>query len=224
METESCIYCRRTLDVGELLEKAGKYRCKDENGCLEYQNREEPVDEAAMAEYLSDLVQSSLMDARRRIAAYKDAKEDPATGIKGEDARASEASIAEFAWMRSALDVLAAQYRENHPFAFGYDETKGNEYKILWNDADNDFSFAVWVSHSPGSGYALRVAKNSGVADPDPLYAAFIYKSYPDGEKEDVVKDLAVLLMALKEDRGLLADLLGRFRTEIEARSYRRDA
>ena len=35
METNVCIYCHRALELNRLLEKAGKYRCKDENDCLE---------------------------------------------------------------------------------------------------------------------------------------------------------------------------------------------
>jgi len=43
MATETCTYCGRTLDLGELNEKEGTFSCRDEDACLDAQN---PVESA----------------------------------------------------------------------------------------------------------------------------------------------------------------------------------
>ncbi len=63
METKICIYCGRTLDLSMLSEKAGTYRCKDENDCLAYQTGEEADDSIDHPDNISDLVKASLSDA-----------------------------------------------------------------------------------------------------------------------------------------------------------------
>ena len=59
METKICIYCGRTLDLSMLSEKAGTYRCKDENDCLAYQTGDEEDDSIDHPDYISDIVKSS---------------------------------------------------------------------------------------------------------------------------------------------------------------------
>jgi hypothetical protein len=220
METRSCIYCGRTLNVNELVEKAGKYRCKDEMSCLEYQDREDPANSVENPDYISDVVKSSLGEAAQRIAAYKKTANDRTKGGIGENGRISH----EFRWMISVLDVLALQYKENHKFLFQYDETNSNEYKISFNDTDRNLVFTVKIDNTTGSRYSLSVAKEEPVAGTDPLYKEFIYKLYPDSEKEDVVKDLSVILIALEEEKELISVLLSEFRMEIESRYYHHDA
>ncbi|MBU1569229.1 MAG: hypothetical protein KKE00_01705, partial [Proteobacteria bacterium] len=179
METKICIYCRRTLDLNELLEKAGKYRCKDENKCLEYQTREDPANSIENTDYISDVVKSSLIEARQRIATYKRTKDNQTKSSMGENIEISEESIAEFTWMKSVMDVLASEYKENNKFVFQYDETKKIEYKISFNDADNNLYFVVKIDNITGSRYSLIVALKDMVANRDNLYEEFIYKSYP---------------------------------------------
>ncbi|MBU4372761.1 MAG: hypothetical protein L6300_06460 [Syntrophaceae bacterium] len=220
METNICIYCRRTLELSELLEKAGKYRCKDENKCLEYQTREDPANSVGNTDYISDLVKSSLIEARQRIATYKRTKDHQTNSSIGDNVKISEESIAEFTWMKSVVDVLASEYKENNKFVFQYDETKNNEYKISFNHADNNFYFTVKIDSITGSRYSLIVAKEDIVANKDPLYEEFIYKSFPSSEREDVIKDLSVILIAFKEETDLISALLTEFRMEIESRSY----
>jgi len=224
METKICIYCRRTLDLNELLEKAGKYRCKDENKCLEYQTREDPANSIENTDYISDVVKSSLIEARQRIATYKRTKDNQTKSSMGENIEISEESIAEFTWMKSVMDVLASEYKENNKFVFQYDETKSNEYKISFNDADNNLYFTVKIDHITGSRYSLIVALKDIVANRDNLYEEFIYKSYPSSQREDVIKDLSVILIAFKEEKDLISNLLNEFRIEIESRYYKNDA
>ena len=224
METKSCIYCGRTLNVNELVEKAGKYRCKDEMSCLEYQDREDPANSVENPDYISDVVKSSLGEAAQRIAAYKRTANDRTKSSIGENGRISQEFITEFAWMKSCLDVLASQYKENHKFLFQYDETNSNEYKISFNDADKNLVFTVKIDNTTGSRYSLSVAKEGMAADTDPLYKEFIYKSYPDSEREDVIKDLSVILIVLEEEKDLISVLLSEFRMEIESRYYHHDA
>jgi hypothetical protein len=224
METKSCIYCGRTLNMNELLEKAGKYRCKDEMSCLEYQDREDPANSVENADYISDVVKSSLGEAAQRIAAYKRTANDQTKNSAGENVRVSQESIAEFRWMKSCLDVLASQYKENHKFLFQYDETNSNEYKISFNDTDRNLYFTVKIDNTTGSRYSLSVAKEERVAGTDPLYKEFIYKLYPDSEREDVIKDLSVILIVLEGEKDLISALLNEFRMEIESRYYHNDA
>jgi hypothetical protein len=224
METNICIYCRRTLDLNELSEKAGKYRCKNENNCLEYQNREDPADSADNADYISNLIKSSMIEAAQRIAAYKKTKHDQSMSSTGDPVKISEESIAEFTWMKSAVDVLASEYKENSKFVFQYDETKGNEYMISCKDADNHLYFTVKINDIAGSGYSLIVAKKDIVAGTDHLYEEFIYKSYPGSQREDVIQDLSVVLLAFAGETDHISALLNEFRTEIESRYYDHDA
>ena len=224
METKICIYCRRTLDLNELLEKAGKYRCKDENKCLEYQTREDPANSIENTDYISDVVKSSLIEARQRIATYKRTKDNQTKSSMGENIEISEESIAEFTWMKSVMDVLASEYKENNKFVFQYDETKKIEYKISFNDADNNLYFVVKIDNITGSRYSLIVALKDTVANRDNLYEEFIYKSYPSSQREDVIKDLSVILIAFKEEKDLISNLLNEFRIEIESRYYKNDA
>jgi len=223
METNVCIYCHRTLDLNQLLEKAGKYRCKDENSCLEYQNGTDPADSADSADYISAVVKSSLSEAAQRIAAYKEIKEDRTKSGSGESGKASQESIAEFAWMKSVLDVLAAEYKDDQQWVFQYDETKGSEYKISLNDADSRLHVTVKMDGITGSSYWLTVAGENAAADADPLYQEFIYKRYPGSQREDVVKDVSVILLAFAGEKDLRTALLNEFRMEIESRCYKSD-
>ena len=224
METKTCIYCGRTLGVNELLEKGGKYRCKDENNCLEYQNGKDPGNSIEDADYISDLVKSSLSEGSERIDAYKRIKDDRIRGDQGDGAKVSEEAIAEFTWMKSVLDVLASEYKEKDRFVFQYNDNKKNEYKISFDDAENDLHFIVTIENSAGSRYTLSVAKRDVVANKDSLYEQFIYKSYPIDEKEAVIKDLSVILIAIEGEKNLISTLLNEFRMEIESRQYRGDA
>ena len=227
METKSCIYCRRTLDLNELLERAGKYRCKDENDCLGYQDREDSADSVENTDHISDVVKSCLSEAMQRIATYKRTKDNQTQSSMGDDVKISEESIAEFKWMKSVVDVLASEYKENNKFVFQYDETKNNEYKISVDDADNNLYFTVRTdntANTAGSIYSLIVAKEDIAANTGNLYKEFIYKSYPNSRREDVIKDLSVILLAFKEEKDHISDLLNEFRMEIESRSYNNDA
>ena len=223
METKICIYCGRALDVNKLIDRAGKYRCKDENDCLEYQTREDPADSMESADYFFDVVKSSLNEAAQRIATYKGAKDDRAKSAPGDPVERSEESIAEFAWMKSAVDALASEYKEHQKFVFLYDETRNNQYKILFNDPDNHHYFAVKIDHTNGSRYSFTVAGEDRVADTYPLYKEFLYKTYPSSQREDVVRDLCVILIALKEEKDVIPAVLNAFRGEIESRCYHSD-
>ena len=223
METKSCIYCGRTLDVDRLFERAGTYRCKDENNCLEYQAGEDPADSIENADYITDMVKSSLVEAAQRIAAYKAAKEDRSKSSSGDRVEISQESIDEFTWMKSAVEALALEYKENQKFVFQYDETKNNEYKISFNDADHHLYLTVKIDHRDGSRYSLIAAKEDTAENTDPLYKEFIYKSYPSSRKEDVLQDLSVILIALEREKDLISALLNEFRMEIESRYYDSD-
>jgi hypothetical protein len=224
MEANICIYCRRTLDLNELLEKTGKYRCKDENNCLEYQNREDPADSVENPDYFSDVVKSSLIEAAQRIATYKRTKDYQTKSSTGDHIKISDESIAEFAWMKSVVDVLASEYKEHSKFLFQHDDTKSNEYIISFNGEDNNLYFTVKVESIAGSRYSLIVAKEDIAAGTDHLYKEFIYKLYADSQREEVIKDLSVVLLAFDGEKDLISALLNEFRTEIESRSYHRDA
>jgi hypothetical protein len=196
--------------LNELLEKAGKHRCRNEHDCLDYQTRDDSAAAADDPDYLSHVVNASLAAAAERIAAYRTAKANG--GI-------SEESIAEFAWMKAVIDVLAAQYKEKGQFEFQYDENKG-EYVVSFIDADRSRSFKVKTGILAGSRYTLAAAKADRVADPEALYQEFIYKSYPAGRREDLVEDLSVILTALEGGGEGRSALLGEFRREIEARCH----
>jgi hypothetical protein len=223
METKSCIYCGRTLDVDRLLEKAGSYRCKDENNCLEYQAGEDPADSTDNADYISEIVKSSLAEAAQRITAYKDAKEDQAKSSMGDRVEISQESIEEFTWMKSAVEALALEYKENQKFVFQYDETKKNEYQISFNNADPPLYFTVKIVHRDGPGYTLIAAKGDMADNTDTLYKEFIYKSYPGSQREDLIQDLSVILLTLNGEKDLISAILNEFRMEIETRCYHSD-
>lgn len=218
METRSCIYCGRSVVLNELLERAGTYRCKDEDNCLAYQTREDPADAAENADYLSGLVKSSLTRAAERVAAYTRTTEDPAKGGATENPAEAAEPAAEFVWMKSAAEMLASEYSEKSNFVFRYDATTGAGYEVAWNDAARDVRFTVRIDQIEGAGYALVVASPAVSAGEEPLYREFIYKTYPSDQKEDVVKDLAVILAAFEAEAGLTSGLLRDFRAEVEAR------
>lgn len=223
METKNCIYCGRTLDVDRLLERAGTYRCKDENNCLEFQAGEDPADSVESVDYISDMVKSSLAEAAQRIAAYKGAREHRSKGGGGDQPDTAQESSDERTWMRSALEALALEYKENKKFVFQYDETKNNEYEILFNDTDQQLYITVNVDPRDGSSYSLITAKGEIADNTDPLYKEFIYKSYPGSRREDLIQDLSVILIALDGEKDLISGLLNEFRMEIESRYYHSD-
>jgi hypothetical protein len=223
METKICIYCQRTLDLNTLSEKVGKYRCKDENECLEYQTKDDPANSIENADYISNVVKSSLIAAAQRIATYKSTKDYQTKSNMGDDITISQESKAEFAWMKSVVDVMASEYKEKNKFAFHYDETKHNECKISFNDSDN-LNYTAKIENITGSRYSLIVAKGDIAADRDHLYKEFIYKSYPGSQREDLIKDLSVILIAFEEEKDLISALLNEFRIEIESRYYKNDA
>jgi len=223
METKNCIYCGRTFDVDRLLEKAGTYRCKDENDCLEYQAGEDPADSIEDADYISAVVKSSLAEATRRIAAYKDAKKDQSKSSMGDRVEISQESIDEFTWMKSAVEALALEYKENKKFVFQYHEPKDREYTISFNDPDHPLHIAVRIDPRDGSSYSLIAARGETADNTDPLYREFIYKSYPGSQREDLIQDLSVILIALDGEKELISGLLNEFRMEIETRYYHSD-
>jgi hypothetical protein len=223
MEAKVCIYCQRTVDLNKLSEKAGKYRCKDENDCLEYQTKEDPANSIENADYISDVVKSSLIAAAQRIATYNSTKDYHTKSSIVDDVKISQESKAEFVWMKSFVDVLTSEYKGKNKFAFQYDETKHNECKIFFSDADN-LNYTVKIENITGSRYSLIVAKGDIAADTDHLYKEFIYKSYPSSQREDVIKDLSVILIAFEGGKDLISALLNEFRIEIESRYYKNDA
>ena len=79
----------------------------------------------------------------------------------------------------------------------------------------------VKIDNITGSRYSLIVAKEDIAANTDHLYKEFIYKLYPSSQREDVIKDLSVILIAFKEEQDLISALLNKFRMEIESRSYK---
>lgn len=220
METKSCIYCGRTLDASLLIDKAGKYRCKDENNCLDYQTGEDPDGSIKNADYVSGVVKSALTEAAQRITAYKGRTVDRTTDGGGDLVDGTEESINEFAWMKTVVDALATEYQNNRKFVFQFAETERNEYVISFYGEDRRSCFTVKIDHGNGSKYALTVTKDDRVPEADILYREFIYKSYPSSRREDVIKDLSVLLVALQEEEVIIPSLLSEFRQEIESRYY----
>lgn len=219
METQTCIYCGRALDVNQLLVRAGQYRCKDENDCLEYQSGDDPAQAVDDADYIAGVAKSSLAEAADRIAAYQRAAADRTQGGAGDSAERSPESTDEWTWITSVLEALALEYKENAKFVFHSDETRPNAYVITFSDADAPVSFTVKVGQPDRSRIAFTVAREGGSADTDPLYNEFIYKSYPEHEKEAVIGDLSVVLAALAADKDPLSAVLGEFRREIESRA-----
>ena len=218
METKICIYCGRALDLNQVSEKGGKYRCKDENDCLEYQTKEDPADSIDNADYISAVVKSSLSEAPQRIGTYKKTRDDRAKNSRVDHAEVSGESTAEFAWMKAAVDVLASEYKENSRFAFRYDGTNGSEYEISFHDEKDNSHFVVQIGNNAGSRYALVVAKKGAAAGTEPLYEEFIYKSYPCTKREEVVRDLSLILVIFEKEKNLLPALLNELRAEIESR------
>lgn len=221
METKICIYCGRNLGLNELIEKAGKYRCKNENDCLEYQTGEDPVGSIDNADYISDIIRSSSSEAATRITGYKQAREDRGRKI---DVATEEESKAEFAWMKTVLDGLASEYRQKDRFLFRYDDAPKTDYEISFNDTANDAHFTVKIELPSGFRYSLAVAEKNRIADQNPLYGEFIFKTYPISEREDVIRDLIVILKIFEGEADLLSALLNEFRMEIESRQYPGDS
>ena len=220
METKICIYCGRTLEMNHLLEKAGKYRCKDENNCLDFQAGEDPDKSIENADYVSGVVKSALSEAAQRITAYKGRKGDRKRESGDDRTGGGEESFNEFAWMKAVVDALAMEYQNHRTFVFQYDETGKNEYLISCYDEDRRSCFTVKIYHYGGSGYALTVTKDDRIPEADILYKEFIYKSYPGSQREDVIKDVSVLLAALEEEKDMIPFLLSEFRQDIESRYY----
>lgn len=204
MATGVCIYCGRTLDSGQLLDKAGKYRCRNEQDCLDYQTREESTDPWEDPDYLSNWIKSSLGEAERRVASYRETRETP---------EASEEAKAALAWFKAAVDGLAAQFRDRVAFQ----EEKGG-YAISFHDGDRKSPFRVRIGRLDESRFALTVAKAEAPAGDEDLYGEFIYKSYPASRREEVIQDLSVLFLAFAGEAGAQSALLREFRREIEAR------
>ncbi len=209
MATGVCIYCGRTLDVQELLDKAGKFRCKNEQDCLDYQTRDDAAGNLEDPEYWPRIVKSALGDAAERLAAYGTPKDPAGTGESAEES----------GWMRAAIDALAAEYREKPRFAFRYDES-GNTFGVSFGDADRGSHFTAQIGILAGSRYALTVAGADRGGDPGDVYREFIYKTYPADRREEALQDLSVVLLVFDAEEGARPALLGEFRREIEARCY----
>lgn len=221
METKICIYCGRTLDLSMLLEKAGTYRCKDENDCLAYQTGEKADDSIDHPDYISDLVKSSLSDAAERVAVYKQAKNHQTIDRTGEDStKTAEETIAEFARLKSLIDGFASEYKERDRFKFQYEVTLQNEYRISFNDSVDNNNIVIILKNISGSRCLLTVARKLMADDTDSVFEEFIFKSYPMNRQEDIVKDLSVILLILEEEKDLLPALFNEFRMEVEARHY----
>ncbi len=222
METKICIYCGRTLDLSMLSEKAGTYRCKDENDCLAYQTGDEEDDSIDHPDYISDIVKSSLSDAAERVAVYKQMKNDQTMlDHTGEDSKTAEETIAEFARLKSLIDGFASEYMERDRFQFQYEEVFQDEYRISFSDSTNNLNFIIKIKNIPGSRCLLTIARKLMADDKDSVFEEFIFKSYPMNRQEDVVKDVSVILLILEEEKELLPALFKEFRMEVEARHYR---
>ena len=220
METKICIYCGRTFDLSMLLEKAGTYRCKDENDCLAYQTGEEADDSIDHPDYISDIVKSSLNDAAERVAVYKQAKNDQTIDHTGEDSKTAEETIPEFARLKSLIDGFASEYKEKDRFKFQYEEALQNEYRIFFSDSANNLIFIIKLKGIPGSRCLLTVAGKRIEADTDSVFEEFIFKSYPMNRQEDIFKDLSVILLILEEKKDILPALFNEFRMDVETRHF----
>ena len=205
-----------------LSEKAGTYRCKDENDCLAYQTGDEEDDSIDHPDYISDIVKSSLSDAAERVAVYKQMKNDQTMlDHTGEDSKTAEETIAEFARLKSLIDGFASEYMERDRFQFQYEEVFQDEYRISFSDSTNNLNFIIKIKNIPGSRCLLTVARKLMADDKDSVFEEFIFKSYPMNRQEDVVKDVSVILLILEEEKDLLPALFKEFRMEVEARHYR---
>jgi hypothetical protein len=212
METGVCIYCGRTLELPALLEKGGRYRCKDEDDCLDYQTRINSPDSPEEPEDMAGLIKTFLSEAAQRIAACRTA--GAPAGDAGETA---EEETAARTWMTAAFAALAAEYREKTEFQFHAGEN--GAYAISFHAADRAGSFTVGLAPLARSRYALTVAAADAAAAGEMLYGEFIYKSYPGSRREEALQDLSVLLLAFAEEEHRSA-LLRQFRMELEARCY----
>jgi len=205
-----------------LSEKAGTYRCKDENDCLAYQTGDEEDDSIDHPDYISDIVKSSLSDAAERVAVYKQMKNDQTMlDHTGEDSKTAEETIAEFARLKSLIDGFASEYKERDRFQFQYEEAFQDEYRISFSDSTNNLNFIIKIKNIPGSRCLLTVARKLMADDKDSVFEEFIFKSYSMNRQEDVVKDVSVILLILEEEKELLPALFKEFRMEVEARHYR---
>jgi hypothetical protein len=207
MATGVCIYCGRTLDVQELLDKAGKFRCKNEQDCLDYQIGDDAAGNLDDPEYWPSIVKSALSDAAERLSAYGTRKDTAGIGDSAEES----------GWMRAVIDALAAEYREKPRFAFRYDES-GNSFAVSFGEADQGSHFTAQIAILAGTRYALTVAGAERSGDPAGVYREFIYKTYPVGLREDALRDLSVVLLAFEAEEGARPALLCEFRREIESR------
>jgi hypothetical protein len=212
METGVCIYCGRTLALPALLEKGGKFRCKDEDDCLDYQTRVNSPDSPEEPEDMAGLIKTFLSEAAQRIAACRTDGE-PAGEAGG---TAEEEAVR--TWMASALAALAAEYREKADFQFHAGEN--GAYDISYRAADRAGSFTVGLAPLARSRYALTVAAADAAAAGETLYREFIYKSYPGSRREEALRDLSVLLLVLAGEGDRRSALLRQFRMEFEARCY----
>lgn len=224
MEKKSCIYCGRAFGVDQLLERAGTYRCKDENNCLEYQAGDDPADSMDNADYISDLVKSSLAGAAERIAAYGETRGDRSKSGPGDRVEMSDESIDEAMWVKSALEALAQEYKEKQSFVFQFDETGNTAHTVSFSDAGQDLHVTVKIEHQGGSQFSLIAARQDQTENAEPLYGEFIYKSYPGDRREELIGDLSVILVALEGEKDRIPAVLNAFRREIESRCYHEDA
>jgi hypothetical protein len=213
METGVCIYCSRTIDLPALREKGGKYRCKNEDDCLEYQTRVNSPDSPEDPEDMPNLIKSFLSEAAERIPLYKTAK-----AHAGGSGDASVEATAAWAWLKSALDALASEYRGKTRFQFHDGENGG--YDISFNDGDQNRFFKVTIAPVSRSRYALTVAETDPAAAGETLYREFIYTSYPVSGRDQVIQDLCVVLLAFDGEGELRSPLLRQFRMDIESRQY----
>lgn len=218
METKRCIYCGRTLDADRLLERAGTYRCKDENDCLEYQAGDDPADAADNGDYMAELAASSLAGAAERIEAYGRAVADSPAGVAGGGAEASDDVSDEALWMKAALEALAQALQEKKNITFRFSEGGQPLCTLSVGDADPQGPVTAEIRVHPGSGFSFTAAAGGGTQQADPLYREFIYKTYPDSRREDLIGDLSVFLLAFEGEKDRLPAALHAFRREIEAR------
>ena len=213
METGVCIYCGRTLDLPALREKGGKYRCKNEDDCLEYQTRVNSPDSPEDPEDMPNLIKSFLIEAAQRISLYKTAKEH--AGGSGD---ASEEATAAWAWLKSALDALAAEYRGKTRFQFHDDENGG--YDISFNDVRPE----QILQGQDRSGFPIEIRIDRG-------------RNGPGRRRGDTVPGIHLHVLpsqragsghsgpvrrpaGLRRGGGTPITSLRQFRTDIESRQY----
>ena len=120
-----------------------------------------------------------------------------------------------FAWMKSALDGLAAKYAGNQKFTFTYDEATKNRYRIVFNDARTGH-FTADLANPAGVRYWLYVTR--GEVPAGRTEDAFLYKSYPDDRREEAFGDLVTILLALESEPDTVDTLLNEIRKDLESR------